>query len=229
MSIITYIINKILPILLIIFNNINKNKIIIYPIFFTIYFFMYYSIIIPQILFSLDEKTLNKINEKINNMTVKISIIILMALTFIIFMGLIFTLKFYFKDKYEKYYLWILVSFIIIFNIFIPLTIISYGNEFSVVSNNNIMKIIFYVFSSIFYILFIGLFLFNTYIGNSDFSKLYPFDVNTQLNNIDFFNHEFFISIIVIFIFFIGYIIITKAVLNSIYYILNLIYFCVIR
>ena len=218
MSIITYITNKILPILLIIFNNINKNKIIIYPIFFTIYFFMYYSIIIPQILFSLDEKTLNKINEKINNMTVKISIIISMALTFIIFMGLIFTLKFYFKDKYEKYYLWILVSFIIIFNIFIPLTIISYGNEFGVISNNNIMKIIFYVFSSIFYILFIGLFLFNTYIGNSDFTKLYPFDSNTQLNNIDFFNNEFIISIIVIFIFLIGYIIITKFSLNSIYY-----------
>ena len=212
------IINNILSILFNILNAINKNKIIIYPIFFTIYFFMYYSIVIPQILFSLDEKMLNKINEKINNMTVKISIIILMALTFIIFMGLIFRLKFYFKDKYEKYYLWILVSFVIIFNILIPLNIISYEKEFGSIANNSIMNTIFYVFSIIFYIIFFGLFLFNTYIGNSNFDKLYPFDINTQLNYTDFFNTEFILSLVIIFIFFIGYIIITKAVLNSIYY-----------
>ena len=218
MSLLEFVLNKVLTYLFLVLNYVNEYKIIIYPIFFTIYFFMYYSMIIPQVLFTLDEKTIKSINEKIDTIAAKISILVVLCLTFLGFISLFSVLKFYFKDKYQRYYVWILLSYIIICNVLIPLLIISYGPEISVVSNNDIMKTIFYIVSTSFYIIFLGIFIFNTSLGNSDFKKLFPFDSNDQLNSINFLNLEFVISLIIILIYFICYICITNAAIRSVNY-----------
>ena len=218
MSLLEFVLNKILSYLFLVLNFVNEYKIIIYPLFFTIYFFMYYSMIIPQVLFTLDEKTIKSINNAIDTIAAKISILVVLCLTFAGFISLFSVLKFYYKDKYQRYHIWILLSYIIICNVLIPLLIISYGPEISVVSNNNIMKTIFYIVSTSFYIIFLGIFIFNTSLGNSDFKKLFPFNANDQLNSIDFLNLEFIISLIIILIYFICYICITDAAIKSINY-----------
>ncbi len=63
MDILKFILEKILFVISIALKYLNEYKIIIYPIFFIIYFYMYYSMVMPQLFFSLDPTMMQKINK----------------------------------------------------------------------------------------------------------------------------------------------------------------------
>jgi len=217
MDILKFILEKILFVIAIALKYLNEYKIIIYPIFFIIYFYMYYSMVMPQLFFSLDPAMMQKINKIFVNKACKISALVFNILLFVGFFAVIILLKFVFKDKYENYYVYLLMIFIILFNFIIIITVIANNEKIGEISNKKSMRIGFYVVSSFFYIIFITLFVYSAIKPNSTFAELYPFD-EKSLEHIDFFNTEFMLSFLIIFLFFIQYAVFTGLSFKSMFY-----------
>jgi len=155
-------------------NKINNNKIIVYNILFFIYFTLYYIITLPQeTINSSDNLFLNKIYE------FKKSEYFLLKLLLINIFSISVILYFIIKKKMLLLNIFI-ISTILYFNVLV------FGNDLNNISNNYYFKILYYIITFIFYLIFISMFIFNA---------------NTPMNQ------EFIISIMILTIFLIQYII----------------------
>lgn len=171
--------------------KINDNKVFLYLYFFIFYFLMFYTITIPE---TISPKT----NSYIKNILDKHKLI---GLSIIIFLNFIYVSSiFYLVYKYK--------STNELIAILVPLTlsgiilffdVLLFSKYLSYISNWILLKFIFIVISNIFFIIFLCLFFYN---------------INNQLNV------EFFISLIVLFIFLYVNIFKTANNLNNIYYLL---------
>ena len=171
--------------------KINDNKVFLYLYFFIFYFLMFYTITIPE---TISPKT----NSYIKNILDKHKLI---GLSIIIFLNFIYVSSiFYLVYKYK--------STNELIAILVPLTlsgiilffdVLLFSKYLSYISNWILLKFIFIVISNIFFIIFLCLFFYN---------------INNQLNV------EFFISLIVLFIFLYVNIFKTTNNLNNIYYLL---------
>ena len=171
--------------------KINDNKVFLYLYFFIFYFLMFYTITIPE---TISPKT----NSYIKNILDKHKLI---GLSIIIFLNFIYVSSiFYLVYKYK--------STNELIAILVPLTlsgiilffdVLLFSKYLSYISNWILLKVIFMIISSIFFIIFLCLFFYN---------------INNQLNV------EFFISLIVLFIFLYVNIFKTANNLNNIYYLL---------
>ena len=173
-------------------NIINKNKTPIYIIFFIIYFLLYYTITVPELV---KENTfINKLHEK------KWVIGLLIAINIIITISLISSLIYYFKHILqitELKNLLFIITYILIFAILIFFNILIFSKELFFISKSVIIKYIFTILSSIFYVIFVLLFFYN---------------INVELNI------EFFISLEILLLFLLEYIFISINGINNINY-----------
>ena len=167
--------------------KINDNKVFLYLYFFIFYFLLFYTITIPE---TISPKT----NSYIKNILDKHKLI---GLSIIIFLNFIYVSSiFYLVYKYK--------STNELIAILVPLTlsgiilffdVLLFSKYLSYISNWILLKFIFIVISNIFFIIFLCLFFYN---------------INNQLNV------EFFISLIVLFIFLFVNIFKTSNNLNNI-------------
>jgi hypothetical protein len=142
--------------------DLNNNKVMIYIIFFIIYFFIYYSIIIPQISKDSENNILFYISEYL--VKSKISIIIIIVVDVIILISLIGGLVQFNKRKNtltDKIKLAFLLPSIFSFSILIFLNILTFNKYLLIISNSPITKYVFVIFSNLFYIIYLSLFLYN--------------------------------------------------------------------
>jgi len=211
----------------------EKFKIIIYPLFFAIYFFMYYSIVIPQVFFTFDKDLIDSINDSFNNNTIKIVMICINSLLLFIILAYGIYDCFFNKNvvkKVESTSTWgkiadvitnkifILVFIIFVISIISFINIICFYDKISFISNSNVLNTVFYVVSIIFYILFISFFIFNLFKNSSDYAKYFPCESDKKITKLNLLNEEFIISVVVILVFLIGYIILSYFSMKSIFY-----------
>lgn len=166
--------------------KINNIKVLLYVIYFIIYFLFYFALTVPPIVSN------NENSEKINNIGKSlVFIIIISILDFIYIVGLVTLFIYYFKNLNnlnENKILLLTLPTIIITAILIFFNMIFYSNDLLVISESKITKYIYVTISIIFYIIFFYLFIYNL---NEDK------------------NVEFYISIIILTLFFIETIIIS--------------------
>jgi hypothetical protein len=170
--------------------RIDKFKVLVYIIYFLVYFILYYTIVIPKVF-----TPFNPSNKKSY-----ITAIIVIDVFYLI--GLICLLIYYFKNinnknlMSEKLRLLIILLPILISGILVAFNVYIYNEYLVNISNSKITKIIYGIISSIFYIIFLGLFTFN---------------INNSINV------EFFLSLQILILFFIEYILTTKYSVSDIY------------
>ena len=163
---------------------IDKYKVVIYIIYFIFFFTLYYLINIPHL------------SEGLN---ININYIIIICFDIFYIIGLTLLFIYYFKNfdiitKLKK-------NLIIIFSIYISgllifMNMISFSKYLIDISNSNITKIIFLILSSIFYILFLILFVYN---------------INEE------YNIEFLISLTVLCFFLFQYLLISLRGISNLY------------
>lgn len=151
--------------------QVNEHKNIIYIVFFIIYFLLYYIIKIPHIAKDIE-------------FNMKTWIIILLFIINIIALSLII-----FKFN--------VMIYILIYGVLIFCNVLYFNKNLLFISNSIITKYLFIIISSIFYIIYLALFIYN---------------IDKKINI------EFFIAIEVLLIFLIEYIILTFININKIYY-----------
>ena len=172
----------------------DKSKTIIYLIFFLVYFFLYYSISIPQNSKDSNNNPMFKIGNDIHDIKWLIP-----TIDGVVLAGIIVGMVFYFiKFEYitPKLQVAIILPGILILNVLSFLNVLTYSKELVVVSDSPVTKYIFVIFSSIFYVIFFILFLYN---------------INNALNI------EFFITILLLVLFTVEYILITLGNINQTY------------
>jgi hypothetical protein len=181
-----------------IIKKIDDKKAILYIVFFIFYFILYYLITIPQL--SKDSRN-NSVFDYINNINTNIWFItVLSAINVIYIILLITSLIFYVKyiniltNKKKSIYIF---TVILISSILIYFDITSYSKYLTIISDSIITKYIYVILSTIFYVLFIILFLYN---------------INNE------YNIEFMISIEILVLFLLEYIISTITNVNKINY-----------
>jgi hypothetical protein len=176
--------------------NIDNNKVIIYSILFFIYFILYYAITIPQ---QTIDSTNNPFLNKINEFKESELFIFIISIINVIFIIIIVLLIYYYKktNKFKRYILLlniILISGLLYFNALV------FGDKLNEYSDNKYFKLSYYILSSIFYLLFVSMFIFN---------------INTPMNE------EFVISIIIMTIFLIEYLISSISNIIKVYNLLK--------
>ena len=172
--------------------KINDNKIYLYLYFFIFYFLLFYIITIPE---TVSPKT----NTYIKNLLEKHKLLGLFIIIFLnsIYISSIFYLAYKYKSTNE--FIAILVP-ITLSGIVLFFDVLLFSKYLSYVTNWTLLKVIYIIISSIFYIIFLFLFFYN---------------INNQLNI------EFFISLLVLSIFLFVNIYKTTNNLNNIYNLLN--------
>ena len=171
-----------------IIKNIDKYKVIIYLIYFLFYFILYYIINLSQICegYNLDFNKTYKI--------ILLCIDLLFLVSFIVFLV-------YYTKKINN-----IISLIKLYCVIIPILIsgvlifintIIFNKYLIPISQSNITKIIFFILSILFYIIFIMLFIYN---------------IN------DLINIEFFLAISLLVLFFGEYILLSVKGIHKIYY-----------
>lgn len=154
-------------------NKIDNYKVPIYIFYFIIYFILYYFSTIPKIFTPLVSNKKNMYRKLIISFDV------------IYIFSIIIILLYYFKYKqYEKFKIIIILIPILLANILIAFNAYLFNEYLVKISESKITTIIYLLISSIFYIIFIGLFIYNI--------------------NIDI-NIEFFLTLLLIILFFIEY------------------------
>jgi hypothetical protein len=175
--------------------NIDKSKTIIYIIMLIFYYFLYYSINIPQNSKDPNNNGLVKVGEQIHD---KQWALILSDSLFII--GMIIGIVFYFLN-FEKItnniQMNILFPSMIVLNVAVYLNVLTYSRELTVISDSIIAKYIFLGYSIIFYSIIVLLFLYN-------------------INNLV--NIELIMVLILCSLFLIDYILSSTSSINQIYY-----------
>ena len=166
----------------------DTTKVSFYNIFFIIYFLLYYILTIPPN-FS-DDNSNSRIDKIKSN---KIAFIIILTIIHVIYVVLsIFLIH---KYKVNNKFIALLIP-IILTSTVLYIDVLLFSKYLLFISESKITKHIFIILSSIFYIIFFSIFLFNI---NSDS------------------NIEFYISLVVLLIFFITNIINSVANMNKIY------------
>jgi len=165
--------------------KINNYRVLFYIIYFIIFYLLYYTITIPQISKDSNNNILFYLTDYVDKHLW--IIIIILVIDFLILSSLITSLGFYLKHidtKTDKRDALIIFPSIIISSILIFINILIFSKKIVFISDSKILKIIFYIFTFIFYIIYIGLFMFN---------------INKELN------FEFFIALIVLILFIFEY------------------------
>jgi len=163
-----------------ILQNIDNNKSIIYIVFFIIYFLLYYSITIPQLAKDSSNNSMFTLIDNLNKKTWFIGLLIIVNIVVLLsFIASLF--------RFNRNNLHIII-YIFVFALLIFFNILTFSKKIIFISDSVITKYIFIILSSIFYILFVILFLYN--IDN---------DINI----------EFFIAIEILVLFLLEYILIT--------------------
>jgi len=142
--------------------SINNQKVVFYTVFLIIYFFLYFTIHIPQLLKDNDKNPLldsvNLFRERRRN------VIILFIIDAIYLSSYVSKLTYYYynKDKYNHYQEFkIIVSFVFFSSLLAFINIAIFSKELTFISDWKWTSIIFNITSSIFYVLFVILFLYN--------------------------------------------------------------------
>ena len=141
----------------------ENKKLIIYPIFFIYYFINYYLILIPQLFKDSENNVLFTLSNNVLSSAIWIGLIIFID---ILLLGYIITrLIFLYRVPYDtisnKQKLLFLIPVIIISYLTIFFNILVSSKYLIKLSNSNILKYIFNIFTGIFFIIYILLFLFN--------------------------------------------------------------------
>jgi hypothetical protein len=141
----------------------EKKKLIIYPIFLIYYFINYYLILIPQLFKDSENNALFNLSNIILSSGIGITIMIIID---ILLLGYIITkLIFLYKQPYNtitnKQKLFFLIPVIIICNITIFFNVLIFSPYLIKLSNSLILKYLFNIFTGIFFVIFISLFLLN--------------------------------------------------------------------
>ena len=160
-----------------ILQNIDNNKSIIYIVFFIIYFLLYYSITIPQLAKDSSNNSMFTLIDNLNKKTWFIGLLIIVNIVVLLsFIASLF--------RFNRNNLHIII-YIFVFALLIFFNILTFSKKIIFISDSVITKYIFIILSSIFYILFVTLFLYN---------------IDNDIN-IEFFiaiyalnNHNFYIS-----------------------------------
>jgi hypothetical protein len=176
----------------------DDNKVIVYLVFFSIFLINYYLIMIPQM--TKDIKN-NELFTKINDFSKKRWFIILICIiNIIILFSLIILFITFFKRKNsisKKNILNMILISIGIISIVLYFDILIFSDKLLIISNSSITKYIFITLSSLFYVLYFILFVYN--LGNK-------------------YNVEFYLSIEILILFMIQYIILSVTNIKKVYY-----------
>jgi hypothetical protein len=142
--------------------SINNQKVVFYTVFLICYFFLYFTIHIPQLLKDNDKNPLldsvNLFRERRRN------VIILFIIDAIYLSSYVSKLTYYYynKDKYNHYQEFkIIISFVFFSSLLAFINIAVFSKELTFISDWKWTSIIFNITSSIFYVLFVILFLYN--------------------------------------------------------------------
>lgn len=176
---------------------INLQRLIFYTVFFICYFFLYFTITIPQILKDSDKNPLIDFVNSAKNDKIGIMVLLLFDALFII--AYVYLIVYYYNNKNTinlKSEFTIIISLIISSTLLTFFNVLVYGKELKFISDWKWTESIFIITSTIFYILFVILFLYN---------------IESE------FNVEFFVSLIVLIIYFSEYILISTTGLNQLY------------
>jgi hypothetical protein len=178
--------------------NIDNYKLIVYIIYFFIYFLIYYMITLPKLMNNIEN---NSFFTKINDLSNKTWFIIMLGsinLSFIILIIILFIQYFkYINVLTEKNKILMTIIPIFLIAILLYFDVLIFNKYLIKISNSPITKYIYVVLSSIFYIIFFSLFIYN-------------------IDNI--YNIEFILCITILVLFLFEYLLVSISNLNKIYY-----------
>jgi len=188
-------IDKIKEFLLFLLGIVNNAKVIVYILFFIVYFLFYFAITLPQI-----TSNNNQFFQPIMNLGKSVwFIVILSAINISYFIVLVAIFIYYFKnfkDLNSKKNFLLVIPTVCVSAIIIFINMICYSNNLLFISQSAIVRKVFIIVSSIFYFIFFSLFVYSLNGGHSI---------------------EFYISLIILLLFFTETIIIAITNIQQVY------------